>query len=704
MNIIKKDRIIVLAALFAVLITVYLVALYKLQIIEGEKYYEESLNNMVTTSTVVGERGNILDRYGRLLVTNKSSYNLVINTDELFPSDDSVDSNATILKLVNMIREYGDDYNDDLPITTSPPFEFEDVSEQDQARLDAYMKANDVPENASAVEILSSMRDRYDIDSNYTAEEARIIAGVRYAINVRYLINTSDYIFVQDADMKLIATLRENNVEGVTIKETYVREYATEAAAHVLGYTGAMSDADYAEYEEQGYSADAVVGKDGAELAFEKYLHGTNGTVQTTSSSDGTVISTEYIEEPQPGDSVYLTIDISLQEACELALENGINSISAKLGYDSPVNDEDDTVTTDEDSDTSDTTDNKIDGAAVVVVNVKTGEPLAIANWPTYNPSELMDNYNDILSRKNNPLFNRALLGGYAPGSTFKPCAAIAALTEGIISTGTTIECTGQYTRYASSGYAPYCWIYTQNNLHGSHGYLNVTGAIQNSCNIFFYSVGHDMGIDIMDKYAVLFGLGESTGIELYESTGNMANPENHEELTGESWSIGQTMAAAIGQSDSLFTPLQLAEYCAAVANGGTRHSASILKSVRSYNYDENIYEREAEVLSTIDSADYNWSAVQQGMYYVGRSSLSDYYTTTVAAKTGTAQRGEGVENDAIFICYAPFEDPEIAMAIVVQKGGAGVNCAVIAQEILEAYFSQKSATDVAEAEGQLLQ
>ena len=331
MNTIKKDRLIILAAVFAVLLIVYLVALYKLQIIEGEKYYEESRNNMVTTSTVTAARGNILDRYGRVLVTNKSSYDLTINTDELFPNDNSVDSNATILRLVNLIREYGDDYIDDLPITTEPPFEFVDVTAQDQARLDAYMKNNKVPENASAVEVLSSMRTRYDIDSNYTAEEARIIAGVRYAVNVRYLINTSDYIFVQNADMKLIATIRENNIEGVNIKESFVREYNTEAAGHILGYTSLMNDEEAAKYEGLGYSGDAKVGKAGAEYAFEKYLHGTDGTVRTTSAADGTVISTEYTDEPEPGDNVYLTIDIAVQEAAELALENGIASITEKL-------------------------------------------------------------------------------------------------------------------------------------------------------------------------------------------------------------------------------------------------------------------------------------------------------------------------------------------------------------------------------------
>ena len=412
MNIIKKERLIALAAVFVVLLTVYIVALYKLQIIEGEKYYEESRNNMVTTSTVTAARGNILDRNGRTLVTNKSCYDLTINTDELFPSDNSVDSNAVILKLVNMIRDYGDDYIDDLPITKSPPFEFENVSEQDQARLDAYMKQNEVKENASAVEILSSMRERYKIDSNYTAEEARIIAGVRYAINVRYLINTSDYVFVKDADMKLIATLRENNIEGINIKESYVREYSTSAAAHILGYTGAMSDSDYAKYADQGYSADASVGKDGAEYAFEKYLHGTNGTVRTTSSSDGTVISKEYTKEPEPGSNVYLTIDIALQEAAELALENGVASIQAKI--DAKKEQQIASGSYKEKQD-------QIDGAAVVVVNVKTGEPLAIANWPTYDPAQLLENYNEILEAPNTPLYNRALLGAYAPGSTFKP-------------------------------------------------------------------------------------------------------------------------------------------------------------------------------------------------------------------------------------------------------------------------------------------
>ena len=697
MNIIKKERLIALALVFAMLITVYVVALYKLQIIEGEKYYEESRNNMVTTSTVTAARGNILDRYGRVLVTNKSCYDLTINTDELFPNDDSVDSNAVILKLVNMIRDYGDDYIDDLPITKSPPFEFENVSEQDQARLDAYIKTNKVKENASAVEILSSMRDRYEIDSNYTAEEARIIAGVRYAINVRYLINTSDYIFVKDADMKLIATLRENNIEGVNIKESYVREYATSAAAHILGYTGAMSDSDYAKYKDQGYSADAAVGKDGAEYAFEKYLHGTNGTVRTTSASDGTVISKEYIEEPEPGNNVYLTIDIALQEAAELALENGVASIQAKI--DSKKEQQIASGTYKEKQDV-------IDGASVVVVNVKTGEPLAIANWPTYDPSELLEKYNELLADKNAPLYNRALQGGYAPGSTFKPCTAIASLTEGIINTGTTIQCTGRYTRYEQYGFAPLCWIYSQNNQHLTHGYLNVTGAIQNSCNIFFYSAGHDLGIDKLDKYAAEFGLGESTGIELPESTGNMANAKNHEELTGEPWTIGQTMQAAIGQSDSLFTPLQLANYVATLVGGGDHYQAHLLKNVKAYDNSRLLYMYGDKPMNTVEISDSTLSAVTKGMHELTVSGSVAYAfencVVSAGAKTGSAQVGTDIAN-GVFVAYAPYENPEIAVAIVIEHATWGSNLATTGVDILNAYFTADETGSAVTGENQLL-
>ncbi len=723
MNAIKKDRLIILAAVFAILLVVYFVFLYKLQIIEGEAYYKESRNQQVTTSTVVAARGNILDRYGRVIVSNKSSYDLTINESELFPSDESVDSNATILKLVKLIREYGEDYTDELPITTEPPFEFTDISDTDKARLQAYMKQNDVDENATAVEVLSSMRSRYKIDSNYTAEEARIIAGIRYAVNVRYLINTSDYVLVQDADMKLISIIRENNMLGVDVKESFVRGYNTAYAAHILGYVGLMNDSEYEKYSELGYSGDAKVGKSGVEYAFEKYLHGTNGTVQVTSAADGTIISKTYTTEPEPGNNVYLTIDIALQEATERALATTVNALREQRGYDTSEDllgeeddDDDDDVTptptptpsqAPDGEDEEDKVDDEITGAGAVVVDVKTGEPLAIASWPTYNASTMLENYSKLLTAKYSPLFNRALQGTYAPGSTFKPCTAIAGLTEKVISTSSRIECTGVYTKYAAQGYTPQCWIYSS---HLTHGFDNVTEALRDSCNIFFYTVGNNLGIDKLEKYARQFGLGESTGIEIYEETGNMSSRTNHYDFAGTEWVVGDTLQAAIGQADSIFTPLQLAEYCAAVANNGQRHSASILKEVRSYDYSEKVMQRTSEVLSTVDTKQYNWDAVHEGMQLVAKhpegsayGTFYDYSASTVACKTGTAQKGENITNDGIFICFAPVEDPEIAIAVVIERGGSGAGCAPVARSILETYFSIKGASDVTETEGSLL-
>ena len=355
----------------------------------------------------------------------------------------------------------------------------------------------------------------------------------------------------------------------------------------------------------------------------------------------------------------------------------------------------------------------EITGGAAVVVNVKTGEPLAIASWPTYDVSTIIENYSDLMEAENAPLFNRALMGAYAPGSVFKPCTAIAALSEGIINTEEQIKCEGVYTRYASEGYAPECWIWSSiAGEHYTHGELNVTGALLNSCNYFFYSVGNFLGIDNLEKYARAFGLGESTGIELVETTGNMSSEDTHMDYAGTEWRIGDTLQAAIGQSDSIFSPLQLAEYCATVANSGTRHSASILKSVRNYDYSEEVFTRQSEVMSTVTSAQYNWDAVHEGMFEVANNwaneGVAKYFidlpqSQRTAAKTGTAQKGENIVNDAIFICYAPFDDPEVAVAIVVERGKAGANCAFMARQILDVYFNIKSYSDSSEGEMSLL-
>ena len=710
-KLVSSGRLFAFGVLVVTLIALCVVTLYKLQIIEGAAYYEQSVNSDPTEESVTAARGNILDRYGRVLVSNRECYNLRISDTRLF-SDEVEDPNAVILEMINMVEAAGETYIDDLPITKEPPFEYTEMTALQSTLLTAYLKDKGLDEDTSAVELMSYFRTRYDIANSYNAEEMRKIASVRYALNVRYSINTNPYVFVEDASIDLISDLMGVVGNVVEVETSYVREYNTQYAAHILGYVQAMSEEDMEKYrpqdENSGYDYDTKVGRDGVEYTFEDWLHGTNGTARVTRTASGTITSTVYTEDPVPGNHVYLTIDIQLQEAVERILETGIYELQLKR-------DEDNAKYTMEGK--LDEVREDIQGGAIVVVDVKTGEPLAIASYPTFDLSSIIEDYSDLLEAENDPLFNRALNGAYEPGSTFKPCTAIAGLTENIINTETQIECTGLFTKYADQGYAPACWIYTQTDGQLTHGYDNVTEAIKDSCNVFFYTVADNLGIRKLMEYAKNFGLGESTGIELSETTGNMANPDNHLNYDVDSWVDGDTVQAGIGQSDSMFTPLQLAEYCAAIANGGTRHSAAILKSVRSYDYSRQLYQKETEVLSTVDSADYNWAAVQRGMYLMANditsSSSTVYYALSnysyngvslpVAAKTGTSQLGEDKTNNAIFMCYAPFDDPQIAISIVVERGQSGANLSSMARNVLDAYFGLGDKSSTADSEYTLL-
>lgn len=697
-RLIKPARLVAMAVILVVLLTVYLVFLYKLQIVEGEKYYNRSNEISSSTRSVTAARGNILDRYGRVLVSNSECYNLQIDTDKLFANEDP---NAVILELVKMVQGFGDSYTDDLPISMEPPFEYaENMTAIQRTMLEAYFKRQELDPNSTAVELMSYMRTRYSIDNSYTAEEMRIIAGVRYSINVRYAVNTADYIFVEDASMQLISSIMEQKLAGIEVSRAYVREYSTEYAAHILGYTGLMTQEEYERYSLLDYANDAMVGKDGIEYAFESYLHGQDGEVKETRNASGTILATEYIKEPVPGNHIYLTIDSVLQEQTERILASGVEGLKKTYAqaraeaagrgepYDPEFKDE-------------------ITGAAAVVVDVRTGEPLAMASWPTYDVSTVVENYAELLETPNAPLFNRALMGAYAPGSTFKPCTAIAALTKGIINTEYKVKCEGVFTKYAADGYAPECWIWAEGYTHPEE---NVTTAIRDSCNYFFYTIGNDLGVDDMGEFAHNFGLGVPTGIELVETTGNMSNRANHSDYTGTEWRIGDTLQAAIGQADSVFSPLQMAEYCATVANGGTRYSASILKAIRNYDYTEKLYERQPEVLSTVETADYNWAAVHEGMWlvlndYINEKNVLQWYDCglKVAGKTGTAQKGENIQNDGLFMCYAPYDDPEVAIFVAVERGGSGASVQFIARQIMDAYITIRGYSDTSEEEMCLL-
>ena len=385
-RLIKPTRLLAMALILVLLLTVYLVFLYDLQIVQGEEYYNRSNELSDEVRTVTATRGNIFDRYGRLMVGNTECYNLKIDTDKLFANEDP---NAVILELVEMVESFGDSYTDDLPITMEPPFEYiDDMTEIQRTMLDAYftdktrVKEFDemgIPSNPSAVELMSYMRTRYDIDNSYTAEEMRIIAGVRYSINVRYSVNTSPYVFVEDAGMKLISSIMEQKLVGIDVERAYVRKYSTEYAAHILGYTGLMTQEEYERYSLLDYANDAMVGKDGIEYAFESYLHGTDGEVIEIKNASGTVLSTVYTKEPVPGNHIYLTIDSVLQEQTERILASGVEALKRTQEQAKA-----------EAAGRGETVDpefkDEITGAAAVVVDVRTGEPLAGPPM-TYPPS-----------------------------------------------------------------------------------------------------------------------------------------------------------------------------------------------------------------------------------------------------------------------------------------------------------------------------
>lgn len=701
-RIIKRGRLIFLILLIIALTVTYAVALYKLQIVEGARYYEQSQNSIVTTQTVTAARGNILDRYGRVLVSNRTCNNLTINTTELFEQEDP---NAIILELCETVLASGDSYNDELPISMEPPFEYdENMSAIDRACLDEYLADKGLDTDISAVDLMAYFRDRYDIDPNYDSRQMRIIAGVRYALNMHYVVKTADYIFAEDVSIDLITRLMEGDLPGFNVEVSYTREYNTEYAAHILGYVALMDSTQVEEYSELGYSLNALVGQSGAEAAFEEYLHGVDGEARITSTASGTVTSTVYTKEPEPGNHVYLTIDIGLQEVAEQAMASFITEKNEELQQE-----------IDEESLYGEPETELITGGAVVAIDVDTGEPLAIASYPTFDLETFIEDYNELLEDPDTPMVNRAINGLYEPGSTFKPLTAICALDMGLVDVNTTYNCQAVFNKYADQGYAPTCWIYGS----GAHGDMNVVHAIENSCNIYFYNVADVIeshgSIAALDEYAEILGLGEYTGIELDESKGAMASAEYKASLYEEGdpygeWFTGDTLAASIGQSISQFTPIQIANYIATIANGGTRRAVTMLKSVRSYDYSEELYEREPEILSELDMDQEYWDAIHEGMYLVANSPVGTAYSTfgnytycDVAAKTGTSQRGDNVANNGVFVCYAPADDPEIAICVVVEKAGSGSSIAGIAKQMLDYYFSFNEGSQAVDTEQTLL-
>ena len=744
-------RVWVMVLLLALMLTGMGSTLYDLQINHGDEYYRRSQYKIAETHIIDAARGEILDRNGQVLVSNKVIYQVTLD-----PTLMGDRRNEVILTLIRLARESGVEWNDSLAVSKEPPFVYtsdeplvaDDVDEEGKpyqrltrlgrlaVRLDWMKDPLAKPEEESRPEepgffdklkdkltgkkpappappkeeglpdankLIGRMLRAFDVRGpgaidpdkvddgvviptinigTMPPEDARAVVGVLYEMALRtYEVYHVPYIFAEDVGIDFISRVKELSLPGVIIETTSVRQYNTTYAAHLLGRTGPIYENEWADYKdldidgdgEPDYQMDDIVGKDGVESAFEEYLRGKPGTLAVERNTDGKIVSSTWLEEPQPGNNVILTLDIGLQAQIEDML--AVKAPALKAG---------------------------VEGAACVVIDVHTGAVLAAASYPTFNLSTFSEdyekNYNDPLM----PMFNRALQGLYAPGSTFKPCTSIAGLEEGIITPTSIINTKGIYTYYPD--YHPRCWIYRE--YGGTHGPINVSKALEVSCNYFYYDVGRRLGIENLQKYAKLFGLSEKTGIELYEEKGVMAGPEYTESLGG-TWYEGNTMFVAIGQESNQFTPIQLANYTATLANGGTRYATHLMKEVKSGDFTRVVETYEPKVMEQIDIAPQNLNAVFKGMHNLTLSASQHKFfkrlNVEAAAKTGSAQVAAKPDSNGLFITFAPYEDPEIAVALVVEQCSTATPLGDLAVDVLDFYFSSKESMDVATGENSLI-
>lgn len=674
-----KLRLGLLLTAFGLVVGLYTYRLIQLQVV-NPRTGNRSTGTYTYDTRVTAARGEILDRNGNVLVTNRASYNLIITGYALFNSDNP---NESLRQLVSLCRERGISYTDHLPVTRVKPYEYETskYSNTWNNYFRDFLRQNDWDADVSAAQLIKLMRSRFRIPNDWTDEDVRDVLGLRYELDLRYYTSLPTYTFISDVSASQLAELQELNVTGMQVLVSTVREYNTEYAAHILGRTAAMSPEEWEVYKERDYAMDAFVGKEGLEKAFEDALHGTDGVLRTTVDREGNIIAQYYAEEPKAGANVETTLDINCQRIAEEALGNYIlelreNGVGSKHeGKDA-------------------------EGGAVVVLDVKTGAVLASASYPTFNISTFSQDYNELLQDKYTPMFNRALMQAYPPGSIYKMCTSVAALNDGVISRNYVVEDKGIYDYYKD--YQPACYLYTASKQ--THGIVNCAQALAVSCNYFFYEVGRLTGWERLDKTAKALGLGEATGVELPETTGWRANPESKKKLYSDPrmqvFTEGNVIAMAIGQSENRFSPLQMAVYTAAVANRGIRYKATFLNRIISADYQELIYEMKPEVASLLQATDEAWDVCESGMRMAvtapngTANKVFGDYPIAVCAKTGTAQHGVDGSDNASFVCYAPEEDPQIAIAVYVEKGAQGGSLGNIAKAIFDAYFVNAGGND----------
>ena len=655
---------------------VLMVQLFNLQIVHGNEYRERSNTRLTRESVLEAARGQILDKTGNVLVSSQMCFSL-----ELYKSKvDNETLNNTILRMVNVLEKYDCKYVDNFPITIDP-FEFK-ISDEE---LENWKRDNKFSDEITAEQAFYNFKTKYKI-TNTDISEIRKILAIRYAITKNGYSSTSALKISSNIPREAVAEFTENNEQfpGLNIIVEPTRKYNSgELASHILGYTSKISDSEYQERKET-YKRNDIIGKTGIESVFEEYLKGTDGIKQIDMAVDGTITAEYTSKEAVAGSNVILTIDANLQKITESALQENIEKIrdggfgkyyEAKSG-------------------------------TCVVMNVRTGEVLAMASYPNYNPQLFADgisteDWNNYMNDSLKPLINKSIQNSYAPGSIFKMASAISALESGVVSTKEKINDVGVYTKYTPH---KNCWYYTDYNR--GHGWLNVSEAIQHSCNYFFYEVGDRMGIANLEKYAKYFGLGKKTGIELpSETAGVLAGRESASKMN-RGWSAGDTLNAVIGQGDNEFSSLQMAKYISMVANGGKPLDVTIVKGIQNPDGSEvprdeiNKFVNKKLGLEENDDEEFkidqgNLDAVLEGMRSVtnetGGTAYSIFkdFNIEVGGKTGSAEAGPNV--NAWFAGFAPFDDPEIAVVVMVENGGHGYYTAEAVREIMAEYFGMNT-------------
>ncbi len=637
-------------AIALILITLlYTARMYQIQIVDADRYLEQAAGISTRKTVLKASRGEILDYYGRQIAINREGYNVVFNSAEMKGEQ----RNDTIRRLQSILKNLKIEWTDNLPLEPNSPFAYTGTEAQQETLRTTLGLAH----YATAENCFQRMVDRYDLEGLDTATQ-REIMGVRYSMELADFSISNPYTFAEDISTEAMQIISESNflLSGVSVDVFPFREYVeTDLAPHIIGTVGLMTADDWEKYQSKGYSFNDYVGKSGIELAAEEYLHGTDGEITYKVDSQGNILSSEITKEPVAGKTVMLTIDKTLQRTAQDALKTSIEELNADGG----------TAT----------------GGAVVAIRVKDGSVLLSANYPSYDAKDYYPKYNELQAQENHPLWDRAFTSIYPPGSTLKPAIAIAALETGkLAGRDELVNCVRKYTFY--DDYQPNCM--------SRHGNINVITALSKSCNYFFFEMGRRLGIDNLNNYLKQFGFGSKTGVEVNESPGLLAEPEE-----GGNWRAGDTLQAAIGQLNA-FTPLQIANYTATIANGGTRYKTTLISKVMSYDLTEMVESNTAEVVEKVQISDTTIGIVKEGMLSVTEdgtgSTIFRNYPIKVGGKTGTSQTDSGPDH-SVFTAFAPYDNPEIAVSVVIEHGQSGRTSGNILKAILDKYFFTQSET-----------